>query len=332
MNISILGDGGWGTTLGIHLSDKGYPVCLWSAFKDYALILDKKRINPRYLPGIKIPPAIEITSELKSAILKGDLIVLAIPSGYLRRVLKRVKRIKEYNNKIYLSVIKGIEPNTLMRMSEVIYEELGKIELAILSGPTIAYEVARKIPTTAVIASENKTLRQKLQSIFMNQYFRIYTNEDVVGVELGGSLKNVIAIACGISDGLGFGSNTKAALLARGLAEITRLGVKMGAKPHTFSGISGLGDLVTTCFSPYSRNRSVGEQIGRGKTLKQILEKMQMVAEGISTAKSAYQLSQKYKVEMPITTEVYLVLYKNKSPHQAVSDLMTRKEKEEEVF
>jgi glycerol-3-phosphate dehydrogenase (NAD(P)+) len=214
-------------------------------------------------------------------------------------------------------------------MSEVIHDELGNIKLAVLSGPTIAHEVAREIPSTAVIASYDKNLRKYLQGIFMTERFRIYTNEDVIGVELGGSLKNIIAIACGISDGLGFGTNTKAALLSRGLVEISRLGQAMGAKVRTFSGLSGLGDLVTTCISPYSRNRFVGEQIGKGKTLKQIKAHMQMVAEGIPTAKSAYRLSLKYKVEMPIIREVYRVLYENKSPLKAVKDLMTREKKEE---
>jgi glycerol-3-phosphate dehydrogenase (NAD(P)+) len=230
---------------------------------------------------------------------------------------------------IYLSVIKGIETGSLKRMSEVIHSVIGNVRLAVLSGPTIAHEVAKDIPTTAVIASYDKNLRKYLQGIFMNERFRIYTNEDVIGVELGGSLKNIIAIACGISDGLGFGTNTKAAILSRGLVEISRLGYAMGAKVATFSGISGLGDLVTTCISPYSRNRFVGEQIGKGKTLKEIRAHMQMVAEGLPTTQSAYALSLKYKVDMPITKEVYSVLYKNKSPERAVRDLMTRQRKEE---
>jgi glycerol-3-phosphate dehydrogenase (NAD(P)+) len=214
-------------------------------------------------------------------------------------------------------------------MSEIIHEELGNVRFACLSGPTIAHEVAKGIPTTAVIASHDRKVRRSLQDVFMTDRFRVYTNEDVVGVELGGSLKNIIAIACGISDGMGFGTNTKAAILSRGLAEISRLGHMMGAKVSTFSGISGLGDLVTTCISPYSRNRFVGEQLGKGKTLKQIEGHMQMVAEGVPTAKSAYMLSLKYKVEMPIAKEVYLILYKNKSPLKTFKDLMLRKKKEE---
>ncbi|MCM8801565.1 MAG: NAD(P)-dependent glycerol-3-phosphate dehydrogenase [Candidatus Omnitrophica bacterium] len=329
MNISILGDGGWGTTLAIHLFKRGFKVSLWGAFVDYVEYLKRKRINSRFLPGIRIPKKINITSNLDEAVKDKDLIVFAIPSQYLRSVLERFKLIDYPKDALYLSVIKGIECGSLKRMSEVIHDELGDIKLGVMSGPTIAYELVRGFPTTAVVASDNPDLRKILQDIFMNENFRIYTNDDVTGVELGGSLKNVIAIACGISDGLGFGTNTKAALLSRGLVEISRLGIAMGAKAETFAGLSGLGDLVTTCISAYSRNRFVGEQIGKGKTLKQITQKMQMVAEGISTTKSAYALSQKYNVEMPITKEVYYVLYKNKSPLKAVKDLMGRQRKEE---
>jgi len=329
MNISILGDGGWGTTLAVLLHQKGFPVSLWGAFPDYIRYLKQKRINSRFLPGIKIPEAIEITSDLREAATNKDLIILAIPAQYLRGILKKYKNVSFSNAPAYLSVIKGIENKSLKRMSEVIQEELGDVKLAVLSGPTIAREVAEGIPTTAVIASNNVKLRKTLQNVFMTERFRIYTNDDVIGVELGGSLKNVIAIACGISDGLGFGTNTKAALLARGLTEISRLGIVMGAKPKTFSGISGLGDLVTTCISPYSRNRFVGEQIGKGKTLNQIIRHMQMVAEGLTTTKSAYALSIKYNVDMPITKEVYRILYKNKSPLKAVKDLMNRDKKGE---
>lgn len=328
-DISVLGDGGWGTTLAILLFRKGFKVTLWGVFTDYVAYLDKKRINTKFLPGIKIPREIKITSDLRSAILDKQLIIFAIPSQYVRRVLKRLKPFNYPRSAMYLSVTKGIELHSLKRISEVIRDELGNIRLAVLSGPTIAREVACGIPTTAVIASSNKKLRENLQDVFMTERFRVYTIEDVIGVELGGSLKNIIAIACGISDGLGFGTNTKAALLSRGLAEISRLGETMGARLKTFSGISGLGDLVTTCISPFSRNRFVGEQIGKGKSLRQIQAKMQMIAEGIPTAKSAYALSLKYKVNMPITKEVYSILYKNKSPLQAVKDLMAREKKEE---
>ncbi len=329
MKISIIGDGGWGTTLAILLSKKGYPVTLWGAFADYTAYLDKKRINTKFLPGIKIKRDIEITHNLKNALSGKELIILAVPSQYMRKVIKQFKRLDYPRDSNYLSVTKGIEINSLKRMSEIIHEELGNVKIAALSGPTIAHEVAAEKPTTAVVAARDGELRKYLQNIFMTERFRVYTNDDVLGVELGGSLKNVIAIACGISDGLGFGTNTKAAILSRGLAEISRLGVKMGAKASTFSGISGLGDLVTTCISEYSRNRFVGEQIGKGKTLQKIKAHMQMIAEGVPTAKSAYQLSLRYNVTMPITKEVYAVLYKNKSPHKAVRELMARRKKEE---
>lgn len=328
-NIAILGDGGWGTTLAILLARKNFNVTLWGAFSDYARYLDKKRVNTKFLPGFKIPESINITHDLKNTIDRGQLIIFAIPSAHMREVLEKVKKIDYPRSAVYLNVTKGIEVGSLKRMSELIRQELGSIKLAVLSGPTIAQEVAKGIPTTAVVASYDKQVRKYLQNIFMTDRFRIYTNDDVIGVELGGSLKNVIAIACGISDGLRFGTNTKAAILSRGLTEVSRLGLSMGAKAVTFSGISGLGDLVTTCISNFSRNRSVGEQIGKGKSLKQIQSHMQMVAEGIPTTKSAYALSMKYKVEMPITKEVYLVLYKNKSPLKAVEDLMTRERKEE---
>jgi glycerol-3-phosphate dehydrogenase (NAD(P)+) len=328
-HISILGDGGWGTTLAILLARKGYHVTLWGAFKDYIKLLNKKRENIKFLPDTIIPEQIKITNDLKDALQNKDIIILAVPSQYIREVLRRIKSLSFSRKSIYVSVTKGIEIGTHKRISEIIHEELGNIKLAVLSGPTIAQEVAKSIPTTAVIASHDKKTAKSLQDIFMSERFRVYTNDDVIGVELGGSLKNIIAIACGISDGLGFGTNTKAAILSRGLAEISRLGQAMGAKISTFSGISGLGDLVTTCISPYSRNRFVGEQIGKGKTLKEISAHMNMVAEGVPTAKSAYDLGFKYHVDIPIIKEVYSVLYKNKSPLKAVKDLMTREKKGE---
>ena len=328
LRISVLGDGGWGTTLAILLAQKGYPVILWGAFEEYLMLTARTRVNSKFLPGIKIPKNIIFESNLQAAIKNIDIVVLAIPSQYTRAILKRIIG-KFSKNTIFLSVTKGIEIKSSLRISQVIKEELGAVKLAVLSGPTIAHEVACQIPTAAVVASLNKDIRYKIQAVFNTERFRIYTNADIIGVELGGSLKNVIAIACGVADGLGFGTNTKAAILARGLAEISRLGVALGAKAETFKGISGLGDLVTTCISPQSRNRCLGEQIGKGKNIKNIFEHMQMVAEGYPTAKSAYALSLKHKVEMPITKEVYNLLYKNKSPQQAVRDLMTRRSKEE---
>jgi glycerol-3-phosphate dehydrogenase (NAD(P)+) len=326
--IAILGDGGWGTTLAIHLSRKGLPVCLWSAFKDYAVFLDKRRSNIKFLPGIKIPADIRITHDLEEAVGSAGVIVVAVPSHFFRGVVIRLKKF-DLKGKIILSVTKGIECATLLRMSQIIERELKGVKCAVLSGPTIAREVAEGIPTTAVIACRQAAIAGRLQKIFNSNKFRIYTNSDMVGVELGGSLKNIIAIACGVSDGLSFGANTKAAILCRGLAEISRLGSVMGARPRTFAGLSGLGDLVTTCISPLSRNRYVGEQLGKGKGLREILKKMDMVAEGVETAKSAYRLSLKHKVSMPITSAVYGILYRHKKPLAAVKDLMARSLKPE---
>ncbi len=328
-DIAILGDGGWGTTLGILLANKGFGVTIWGAFRENIAYMNSKRVNKKFLPGIKLPKKIVLTSDLKNALDNKDILVLAIPSQYLRKVLKKVKSSIYPRRAIYLSVAKGIEMGTLKRMSEIIHSELGSVKLAVLSGPTIAIEIAQGKPAVAVIASHDPKVKKLLQGIFMTGRFRIYTNDDVIGVELGGSLKNIIAIACGISDGLGFGANTKAAILCRGLAEISRLGVAMGAKVRTFSGISGLGDLVTTCISQHSRNRFVGEQIGKGKGVSQITKHMQMIAEGVPTAQSAHALSKKYKVDMPITKEVYNVLYKNKPALKALKDLMAREKKEE---
>ena len=328
-NITVLGDGGWGTTLAILLAKKGKSVTLWGAFEDNILNIAKHRVNRKFLPGIKFPKSIRLTSDIKLALNRADLIILAAPSQFLRAVLKKVQACGYQKLAVFLSVVKGIETETLMRMSEVIRDELGAVKLAVLSGPTIAHEVARGIPTTAVISSKDPSLAVSLQHLFMTDRFRIYTNSDMIGIEIGRSLKNIIAIACGISDGLGFGTNTKAAILSRGLVEISRLGIAMGAKKDTFSGLTGLGDLVTTCVSPYSRNRFVGEQIGKKKTLKEILSKMDMIAEGVTTVKSAYKLTKKYNISMPITEQVYDVLYKNKNPLKAVHSLMAREKKNE---
>lgn len=330
LKISVLGDGGWGTALAILLGRKGFKnITLWGAFAGNIIQMNKNRVNKKFLPGEKIPARVKITHDLNSAVRDKDLLVLAIPSAYIRGVLKKIKKLDYPRRAFYLSVTKGIEIRSLQRVSEIIHSELGKVRLAVLSGPTIACEIARGSPAVAVIAAHNRETAKLLQEVFITDRFRIYTNDDVIGVELGGSLKNIIAIACGVSDGLGFGANTKAAILARGLAEISRLGVAMGAKASTFSGISGLGDLVTTCISPHSRNRFVGEKIGQGKNLKTVISRMQTIAEGIPTAKSAYALSLKYKVDMPIAKEVYCLLYKNKPASRAFKDLMSRKKKEE---
>ncbi len=322
--VSIIGAGSWGTTLAIILAKKGIAVELHSVFKEHNISMLNTRQNKLFIKGVIFPAGLNINPSLKKT-LNNEIIILAIPVKFLRKVLRRVKKTGvSFKGKIFVSVAKGIEVNSLKRPSQIIREELGRVRIAVLSGPTIAKEVLKGIPTAAVVASPDRKAAREVQRILNTTRFRVYYHYDIIGVEVGGALKNIIAIACGISDGLGFGTNTKASLLSRGLAEIIRLGRKMGADVETFRGISGLGDLATTCFSSYSRNRFVGEQIGRGKKLKDVLKKMNMVAEGVNTVRSVYALSKKYKVDMPIAKEVYSVLYKNKSPLSAVNDLMTR--------
>ena len=329
-NISVIGDGGWGTTLAVHLCRNKHHVTLWGPFPEYISKVRKTRYNTKFLPGIHLDKKMIVSDNLAQTIEQSDLIVFAIPSKYTVNVLRSIKKTGiDLSKKIFLSVTKGIDATRLIRMSQIIEEELGKIPLAVLSGPTIAIEVAKGIPSTAVVASRNSLIAKKVQAIFNSTNFRIYTSNDVPGVELGGSIKNIIAIACGVCDGLNFGTNTKAAILTRGLAEMTRLGKALGAKQKTFSGLSGLGDLVTTCVSTNSRNRHVGEQLGKGKSFKNIMANMEMVAEGAETVKAAYKLSKKLNVSMPITNEVYKIIYRNKKPLQAVGDLMKRNVKAE---
>ncbi len=330
-HIAIIGDGGWGTTLSIHLAKKNFPVTLWGPFKNDIKEIQKNRHNKKFLPGILIPSTVTVTSKLPNALKEADLIVFAVPSKYAEKILKKIKKTNiDLSKKIFLSVTKGIETQKLCRISELLKKILGKnISFAVLSGPNIAKEVAIGIPSTAVVASKNIKISKMVQEIFNSSTFRVYTNPDIIGVELGGSIKNIIAIACGVCDGLGFGANTKAAIVTRGLAEMTRLGISLGAKTKTFVGLSGLGDLVTTCFSSESRNRCVGESLAKGKTIQEITSQMKMVAEGVETVKAVYRLSQKYHVPMPITTEVYNIIYHHKKPLEAVSALMTRKMKSE---
>ena len=327
-DISVIGDGGWGTTLAILLSQKGYGVTLWGAFPDYTEVLRAERVNIKFLPNIHIPAGVNITSSLDEAMDAKDMTILAVPSQYMRGILSKLRAYK-ISDEIFVSVTKGIENKTLKCMSEVVHEILGTVPLAVLSGPTIAHEVALKIPTTIVASAKDMELAKVVQDVFMTDAFRVYASDDLVGAQIGGSLKNVIAIAAGISDGLGFGTNAKAALLTRGLVEMVRLGVAMGAKKETFYGLSGLGDLATTCISKYSRNRHFGEEIGKGKALKDTLKESEMVVEGVATTQSAYDLAKKYKIEMPITLEIYKVLYEKKDPKKAVYDLMTRPPKAE---
>lgn len=326
--ISIIGDGGWGTTLAIHLSRRKFPVTLWGAFPENIAQCAKTRENKKFLPGFKIPTKVRLTADIHEAVSSGDLVVLAVPSEYLASTLNKIQTTS-YKGKPFVSVIKGIDPGSFKRMSEIVHDYLPGVALVVLSGPTIAPEVAAGIPTTAVAACSNQKLAAAVQKIFNSETFRIYTNTDVTGVEIGGSVKNVIALACGICDGLGLGTNTKAALLTRGLAEITRLGVALGGRRETFYGLAALGDLATTCFSPKSRNRTVGEALGRGGKIKEIVGRMNAVAEGVVTAKAVYLLGRKKKIAMPIVSEVYKIIYENKSARRAMKDLMTRSLKSE---
>ncbi|RKY84438.1 NAD(P)H-dependent glycerol-3-phosphate dehydrogenase [candidate division KSB1 bacterium] len=326
MKIGILGAGGWGTALSILLSSNGHKVTLWEFQPNVAHVLATKRVNEPLLPGVRIPDEVEITSELEQVVENAEIIVIAVPSHVVRSLTERMRSFS-LQDKLVVSVAKGLENETLKRLSEVILENLPQLnsaQIVILSGPSHAEEVSRGVPTTVVAASESLESAKKIQRIFTTSTFRVYTNIDVIGVELGGSLKNIIAIAAGISDGVGYGDNTKAALMTRGLVEITRLGVAMGANPMTFAGLSGMGDLIVTCMSRYSRNRYVGEQIGRGRKLSEVLSEMVMVAEGVRTTKSAVALAEKYHVEMPITQQVYEVLFGNKDPQVAMSELMSR--------
>jgi glycerol-3-phosphate dehydrogenase (NAD(P)+) len=331
MKISVLGAGGWGTTLAILLHYNGHNVTLWEYKKSYAKELIKKRINTDYLPGIKIPKEILITHDIEESTEDKNLIVLAVPSQFLRGVVKGIS-YHRIEDAILVSVSKGIEKNTLMTMSQMlkdVFPHLNENQIGVISGPSHAEEVSQRVPTAVVAASIDIETSKTIQVAFMTSYFRVYASTDILGVELGGAFKNIIAIGAGIIDGAGFGDNTKAAIMTRGVAEISRLGLAMGAQPETFAGLSGMGDLIVTCMSRHSRNRYVGEQIGKGKTLKEILKSMEQVAEGVETTRSAKQLAAKNEIETPITNEVYKILYEDKDPVKATTDLMTRDMKTE---
>lgn len=328
--ISVIGAGSWGTTIGNLLSSSGHDVLLYVYEKDLFEILTSKRVNERYLPGLILSDSLSFTNQLSEAFSFSDFIVLAVPSHVLRSVLLSLPA-KILSEKTYVNLAKGIENDTLKRMSGVIREitNVADNKISTISGPSHAEEVSRGIATAVVAASSSLQTARRVREIFRTDFFRVYSSTDIAGVELGGSLKNVIAIAAGIADGAGFGDNTKAALLTRALVEMTRLGVRMGAELQTFSGLSGMGDLIVTCMSRHSRNRFVGQEIGKGHSLKEVLKRMVMVAEGVKTTRSVHQLAQKYSVEMPISRQVYQVLFHEKDPHDAVKDLMSRDPKEE---
>ncbi|MCK5219094.1 NAD(P)-dependent glycerol-3-phosphate dehydrogenase [bacterium] len=327
--VAVIGAGAWGTTLALILSRKGCPVRLWEYFPDYARKLAETRENPKFLPGVHIPENITISADIEKTAADCREIVLAVPAQKLRAVAKRLAG-SGFKPLRVITASKGIERGSLARMSEVVRQEFGPgPEVCVLSGPSHAEEVSRAMPCSLVAASENEKNAQTVQELFSTENLRVYTSLDVVGVELGGALKNVIALAVGMVDGLGLGDNSKAALITRGLAEIGRLGKSLGANPETFAGLSGIGDLIVTCTSLHSRNRRVGEEIGRGRQLDEILEGMEMVAEGVETARSAKQLGERMKVEMPITFQINRILFEDIPPLEAVRDLMRRPRKAE---
>ena len=326
--ISVLGSGSWGLALALLLHNNGHEVLLWSARPENARKLREKRENPDRLPGVRLPDEIDVLTDLERALKDVDVTVLAVASPYIRSTAHKMAPFVCKDQKI-VNVAKGIEEKTLKTLSEVIEEEIPQGNVAVLSGPSHAEEVGRGLPTTCVISAHTQETAEYLQSIFMSPVFRVYTTPDILGVELGGALKNVIALAAGTADGLGYGDNTKAALITRGITEIGRLGKKMGAQMETFYGLSGIGDLIVTCASKHSRNRKAGYLIGQGYTMEEAMKEVQMVVEGVYSARAARELAEKYEVEMPIITEVNRVLFEGKSAAEAVMDLMLRDKKVE---
>lgn len=328
MKICILGAGSWGTALGILLSSKQNDVYLWTKDAQTAETLTKSRRNDEFLPQVELNDNMYFSEDMKKCMEGAKLVICATPSHTIREIAKKAAAFIE-EKQVVLNVSKGLEPETLKRLSQVLEEELPQTEVAVLSGPSHAEEVAKFLPTTNVVSSKNPKVCEFLQEIFMHPTFRVYTNDDIVGVELGGALKNVIALAAGISAGLGCGDNALAALMTRGITEISRLGVKMGAKPETFAGLAGIGDLIVTCMSKHSRNRRAGVLIGQGASLDEALEQVHMVVEGVTTCKSACKLAEDYGVTMPISQCAYKVLFEDMPASKAISELMGRAKKNE---
>ncbi|YCA12534.1 NAD(P)H-dependent glycerol-3-phosphate dehydrogenase [Bacillus sp. AK128] len=325
-DVTVVGAGSWGTALAIVLADNGYQVRLWAHKAAQIDEINHKRTNEKYLPGIVLPDNVKGYTSLNQSLDGIETIILAVPTKAIREVMAQIREILKKPITI-VHVSKGIEPDTFKRVSEVITEEMPAdllVDVVVLSGPSHAEEVSRRQPTTVTVACENMVSAEKVQDMFINQHLRVYTNPDVVGVEIGGALKNIIALAAGITDGLGYGDNAKAALITRGLAEIARLGVAMGANPLTFAGLTGIGDLIVTCTSVHSRNWRAGNLLGKGQSLDEVLENMGMVVEGVRTTKAAYQLARKMNVSMPITNALYDVLFNDKTPKEAVDSLMAR--------
>ena len=326
--VSVLGAGSWGTALSLLLCKNGHEVTLWSALEDEVRMLCEKREHESKLPGVRLPEDMKITADLEDSLQDPDVAVLAVPSPFTRSTAHRMAPFVK-KGQIIVNVAKGVEEHTLMTLSEIISEEIPQADVCVLSGPSHAEEVGKGLPTTCVVSAEKRETAEYLQGIFMSPVFRVYTTPDILGVELGGALKNVIALAAGTADGLGYGDNTKAALITRGIAEISRLGTKMCARAETFYGLSGIGDLVVTCASVHSRNRKAGYLMGKGYTMQEAMDEVKMVVEGVYSARAAKSLAEKYQVEMPIIEEVNKVLFEDKPAADAVRDLMLRDKKVE---
>ena len=323
--VSVLGGGSWGIALAVVLHKNGNEVTVWSALEAEITMLQEKHEH-KMLPGVILPGDMKFTLDEKEAVEGKDLLVMAVASSYTRKTAHQLSRLVAPGQKI-VNVAKGIEEHTLMTLSEIIEQEIPQADVAVLSGPSHAEEVSRGLPTTIVVGAKSKATAEYIQNLFMNEVFRVYISPDILGIELGGSLKNVVALAAGIADGLGYGDNSKAALITRGITEIARLGTAMGGKFETFCGLTGIGDLIVTCASMHSRNRRAGILIGQGKTYKEAMEEVQMVVEGVYSAKAAMELAAKYHVQLPIIEQVNAVLFEGKSPDQAVKELMLRDKK-----
>ncbi len=328
--VGVLGAGSWGTALSVLLHDNGHQVTVWSIDENEVKMLSEEREHKLKLPGVKIPDDMIITGDLETAVRGKDFLVLAVPSPFTRSTARKIQPFVE-KDQIIVDVAKGIEESTLMTLSEQIRQEIPQADVAVLSGPSHAEEVGRRLPTTCVVGAKSRKTAEYLQSAFISRVFRVYISPDILGIELGGSLKNVIALAAGIADGLGYGDNTKAALITRGIAEISRLGVKMGGRIESFTGLTGIGDLIVTCASVHSRNRRAGYLIGQGKSVQEAMDEVKMVVEGVYSAKAAARLAEKYNVSMPIVEEVNRVLFEGKSPAEAVDDLMLRESRSENI-
>lgn len=324
--IGIIGAGSWGIALSVLLHNNGNEVSVWSILPDEIEMLRRELEHKDKLPGVKLPEDMEFTCDLKKAVAKKDLLVLAVPSPFVRSTAHSLQSVVT-KGQIIVNVAKGIEEKTLMTLSQVIEEEVPNADVAVLSGPSHAEEVGRGIPTTIVVGAHSKETAEFVQNLFMNEVFRVYTSPDILGIELGAALKNVVALAAGIADGLGYGDNTKAALITRGITEIARLGMAMGGKFETFCGLSGIGDLIVTCASMHSRNRRAGILIGKGHTMEEAMEEVKMVVEGVYSAKAAMRLAEQYQIQIPIIEQVNAVLFEGKAASEAVKELMIRDKK-----